>query len=225
MHVSVYALIRSFLLFLIFALPLGIFASEAQAVILTGALTGGSAFSAGGTFEKLTPPIGDVGDDNHQSNNLFGFDEDQNIVLASPLSVDIGPSSTLASGTEVASHYVFFDPVNSETAVGYVEFDSEVLAIMTSTENLDDSDFLANVSANYLSPNLRGLESVDNVNINSSNAKRIDIDFRASSPGDYIRVLTERSEVAAARALVPEPSTLALFGVGLAGLGAARRRR
>lgn len=193
---------------------------QLMATILGGSLTGGSALTNGGVFEELIPPIGSVGDDNHQSNNLFGFNEDQNILLTAPLSVNIGPSPTLSAGTEVASHYIFFDPGPTRRAIGHVIFDSEVLAIMTKTAQLDASDFLANVSATYLNPGLRGLESGDSVSIDGSNPAKINIDFTASTPGDYIRVLTTHSPTA----VVPEPSTYLLMACGFFGLFFIKRR-
>jgi hypothetical protein len=71
----------------------------AGATIIDGSVTGGTALTAGGTFVKLpvslTNPFGpanSVGNDNFQSPNLFGFDEDQNILLTAPLIVDVGTS-------------------------------------------------------------------------------------------------------------------------------------
>ena len=71
----------------------------AGATIISGTVTGGTAFTAGGVFVKLTVPLANpfgtpnsVGNDTFQSPNLFGFDEDQNILLAAPLVVDVGSS-------------------------------------------------------------------------------------------------------------------------------------
>jgi hypothetical protein len=118
-------------------------------------VTGGSAQAAGGVFVKLTPPLGNplgtpnsVGNNTFQSPNLYGFDEDQNIVLSAPLVVDVG-SSPLPAGSTIASHYVFFDPGPSQSIVGTVDFDSDVLAIITGRANLANSDFLANTGVNY----------------------------------------------------------------------------
>src|SRR5262245_40001463 len=118
----------------------------ASSTIVGGTVTGGTAQAAGGTFVKLTPPLANpfgppnsVGNDTFQSPNLFGFDEDQNIVLPAPLVVDVG-SSPIPAGTTVASHYVFFDPGPTQTMVGTVDFDADVLAIITSTTNLNNSD-------------------------------------------------------------------------------------
>ena len=60
---------------------------------------------------------------------------------------------------------------------------------MTSTATLAASDFLANTGVNYLNPGARGLEPGDSVTINGP--KQILFDTFASSPGDYVRVLTE----------------------------------
>jgi hypothetical protein len=193
----------------------------ATAEIIGGTVTGGTAFTAGGTFVKLSVPLSNpfgapnsVGNDTFQSPNLFGFDEDQNILLAAPLTVDVG-SSPIPAGTLVASHYIFFDPGPSQQVIGTVDFDADVLAIMTSTATLAASDFLANTGVNYLNPGLRGLEVGDSVTI--SGAKQILFDTFASSPGDYVRVLTAFSPTAAA---VPEPGSLLLLGSSLVALAA-----
>ena len=199
---------------------------SAMAEIVSGDVTGGTALTAGGTFVKLTTPLANpfgppdsVGNDNFQSPNLFGFDEDQNILLTSPLTVDVG-SSPIPAGTTVASHYVFFDPGPSLRVIGNVNFDSPVLGIITSTSTLADSDFLANTGVNYLNPGQRGLEAGDSVTI--SGTDQILFDTSASSPGDYVRVLTAFSPAAAA---VPEPRFTLLLALGLGGLAVALYRR
>src|SRR5262245_20457896 len=113
----------------------------ATATIIGGTVTGGTALSAGGTFVELTTdfsnafgPPNSVGNNNFQSPNLYGFDEDQHIVLAAPLSVGVG--ITIPAGSTVASHYIFFDPRATESIVGTVDFDSDVVAIITSTRLL-----------------------------------------------------------------------------------------
>ncbi len=195
-----------------------------SATIIGGNVTGGTAFGAGGTFVKLVPPLSNpfgppnsVGNDTFQSPNLFGFDEDQNIVLAVPLVVNVG-SSPLPIGTTVASHYIFFDPGPTQSIIGTVDFDADVLAIITSTADLANSDFLANTGVNYLNPGLRGLEPGDAVTISGS--RQILFSTTASTPGDYVRVLTVFSPLA-----VPEPSAFFLLSLGVAGMEAFRRRR
>jgi hypothetical protein len=203
-----------------------LFAVPAGATIIAGTVTGGSAATAGGVFVKLTPPLpnpfgpaNSVGNDTFQSPNLYGFDEDQNILLAALLNVDVG-TTPIPAGSTVASHYIFFDPGPGQSIIGTVDFDSDVLAIITSTGNLAASDFLANTGVNYLNPGLRGLEPGDSVTI--SGPRQILFDTTASTPGDYVRVLTTFSPGA-----VPEPGGASLMAIGLAGgfLMIRRRRR
>ena len=196
----------------------------ATATIIGGSVTGGTAQTAGGTFVKLTVPLSNpfgppnsVGNNTFQSPNLFGFDEDQNILLSAPLMVDVG-ASPIPAGSTVASHYIFFDPGPSQHMIGTVNFDSDVLAIITSTGTLAASDFLANTGVNYLDPTLRGLEAGDSVTI--SGPRQILFDTVASSPGDYVRVLTTFSPAA-----VPEPSSSALLASGLLALAALLGRK
>ena len=176
-------------------------------------------------FVNLTPPLtnpfgapNSVGSNNFQSPDLYGFDEDQNILLASALTVDVG-MSPIPAGTEVASHYVFFDSGPGRSIVGTVGFDSDVLGIILSTGTLAASDFLAHTGVNHLNPGQRGLEGGDSVTIRGP--RQILFDTAASNPGDYIRVLTEFSPGAAA----PEPVNAGLLGTGLAALAILRRRK
>ena len=208
----------------LFVLAATLFGGAAQATIIGGSVTGGTAFTAGGTFVKLTPPLSNpfgpansVGNDTFQSPNLYGFDEDQNILISAALAVDVGTAP--AAGTVVASHYVFFDPGPSQHIIGTVDFDSDVIAIITSTGNLAASDFLANTGITYLNPGARGLEAGDSVTI--SGARQILFDTFASSPGDYVRVLTQFSPAAA----TPEPGGLWLLGLGLTALTLRRTRK
>ena len=195
--------------------------SSVNATIINGGVTTGL-----GSFIKLSPgftestPNNTVGADNFNTLNLYGFDEVQNTtVTGSALSVDIlasasGASGSLAIGTVVASHYIFFDPASNTRQAGFVSFDSDILAIITSSANLAASDYLINNGVTYLNPGLRGLEAGDNVVIDPTDASRVTVDWLAGSPGDYIRVLTAFSPDAA----VPVPPVFFLFLAGLLGM-------
>ncbi|MDX2038369.1 MAG: hypothetical protein SFX72_17100 [Isosphaeraceae bacterium] len=188
-------------------------ACEANASIVGGAVTGGSAHSAGGTFKLLTVPLANpfgpansVGQNNFQSVDLYGFDEKQSVVLPVDQVVDVG-ASPIPGGTVVASHYVFFDPAGSNRLIGSVTFGTKILGILTSRSNLDATDGLVNPGVNYLDPNARGLESNDSVTILDDFT--IAWDTTAASPGDYVRVFT-----VAPVSAVPEPASIvsAIFG-------------
>lgn len=183
--------------------------TDAFATATSGSVTGGSAQAAGGTYMKVSPPIpgpsgvcaaNSVGDDCQQTPDLWAFDEDQNIVLAAPLTVDdsdgdgVSDGAILPIGTTVASHYVYFDPGPTQDIQGCVNFDSNVVATIFTTNRLASSDFLANTGVNYLNPGARGFEAGD-VAVFMGN--QVCVDFTASTPGDYFRVLTEFSPAAA----------------------------
>ena len=208
--------------YILHVIVLILFSCSAAATIIGGGVTG---YGGGGSFVELSVPFsapvtGDssVGNNTFQNNNLYAFNEDQNIVISSPLTVDVGPNSlneVLGTGTTVASHYVFFDPAGTVRIQGYVDFDARILGIITSTTRLAATDFLINNDVNYLNPGLRGLESGDIVWIDGTMDYRLRLDWTASTPGDYVRVLTERSVLAE----VPEPGTVVMFGLGLLILG------
>ncbi len=175
-------------------------AHPSNAIIVGGDVTGGKAKTEGGVFTELSLPFiapdgtsNTVGDDNFNTFDLYAFNEDQNVTLTETLSVNIG--SDISAGTTVASHYVFYDPAgttSTSTQKGFVEFDAPILGIITTKTLLDISDSLVNDNVTYKSPALRGLESFDVVSIDSGDPNRLLVDWAASTPGDYIRVLTGR---------------------------------
>jgi hypothetical protein len=96
-----------------------------------------------------------------------------------------------------------------------------VFAIITSTTDLASSDFLGDPTVNHLDPENRGLEAGDSVTI--SGAQQILFDTTASSPGDYVRVLTAVSPTSVTT--TPEPSSFVLLGSGLVAVATLIRRR
>ena len=185
------------------------FAAPASAAVVVGEVTGGNS---GGEFEEVEPGAGyTVGSNNQQSPNLFAFDEEQGAVLTADI-------AGITAGTLVDSHYVFFDPAGNSTVEGTITFDEEILAIITSSGDLFATDYLGNPVVNYISGGLRGLENGDTATFSGNT---VTVSFRASSPGDYIRVLT-RGEFTGA---VPEPTTWAMLILGFLGIGGAMRRR
>jgi len=63
----------------------------------------------------------------------------------------------------VASHLCSIDPGPTQNIIGTVNFDSNIVAIITSTGNLLASDFLANTGVNYLNPGRQGFGVGDSV--------------------------------------------------------------
>jgi hypothetical protein len=194
--------------------------------ITGGAVTGGSAFTAGGTFVNLTVPWGSVttpantvGNANFGTPDLYAFAEAQNFVLTSPLTTDVG-LTTIPKGTTVSSFFVTFEPgANTYQLIGDVTFNAPVLGIITSDASLIASNFLGDAGITYLDPVDVGLEPGDLATIDTSHSNQIDWNTVASNPGDAVRVILD------APAVVPEPSTLLISCLGLIGLAVLRKRR
>lgn len=165
--------------------------TPAQAVVLNGEIlrqTGQGVF----TILDTDTPFA-VGQDNFNTDHLYAFNEDQNITLDAPIRVDIGGvDGKIATGTEVASHYVFFDSLNG-IHFGYVEFDAPILGIAAYQDTMAATDFLANTNITYIGTELRGLEQGDMVWVDETDPNRLWVYWAGSSPGDYVRVFTERS--------------------------------
>ncbi|MEO0425250.1 MAG: hypothetical protein AAF184_23135, partial [Pseudomonadota bacterium] len=168
-------------------------------------------------------PLPDVVEQNPDDGILLVWDEVQNFTLTQDLRVDrvadpnadfiqpVGSDFLILAGTVVSSHYVQWDPGNgSEERVDTtMVFDSDIFAFVTSDQNLFDSDFLGVPGLDYNDFGLRGLENGDTTSF-GNDLSRVDISWRATSPGDWTRVITAFSPGAVP---VPAPAGLpALFG-------------
>lgn len=137
-----------------------------------------------------------VGFDNFDTDHLYAFDEDQNIVLSEPFRAVIGgDNGVIAQGTVAASHYVFFDSLDG-IHHGYIYFDAPVLRFTALQDTMAATDFLANTSVNYISTELRELEQGDHVWGDAHDPHRLWVYLAGSSPGDYIRVFNSQSAAA-----------------------------
>lgn len=159
---------------------------------------------------------------------VHGWNEKQNYTLERGLKVDIiaqgnymnaftSAEATLGAGRKINSHMLYFDPRESRRAEATFTFDTAIIGIivLSGTNNATDkffaSDFLipglvpaGNIPSSHF--NARGIEfGPEKIHWNSANV--LSVDLTASNPGDQIRVITEA---------VPEPSSVAAIGIGLA---------
>lgn len=169
---------------------------------------------------------------------LLAWDEVQNLTLMNPLRVDRvfdetapfisdagGGDFFIAAGTVVSSHYLQWDPgMGSSTSVqATLELDSQVFAFITADQNLFDSDAALGLPGlDYNDFGLRGLESAD---ITVFNGPNTDINWTASSPGDWARLITAFSPGGDDSTPISEPGSLGLLCVGVVGLGLVKVRR
>jgi PEP-CTERM motif len=185
-------------------------------------------------LDPLAPPLVSVGVQTSQNNGLdankvYGFDENKSFTLGSALTVTVAPGGStnaqnlgsLAAGTNVASHYIFFDPASLGNASGSITFNRKILGIIRTSVGLDNTDAMFGVAGvGYVQGNpLRGLEgtrAVPNSVFFAINGNTLTYDTVAGTPGDSFRVLTGG---------VPEPATWAFMILGFGLIGGAMRSR
>jgi len=202
--------------------------------ILSGSSVGAlSDFTAPFPFESTGNTIIPNG---YNDNTLWIWDEQQNVILSANLYVDwvadssvsyVTPLATgynINAGTVVSSHYVQWDPDGTGRVVATLHFDSDIFGYITTDQALFNSDAALGLPGvaynNFLN---RGLEPAEDSVIIGATAADVDINWLASNPGDWVRLITAYSPSAADP--IPEPATFLLLGSGLLGLVGFKKKR
>ena len=174
---------------------------------------GGSHVPVGttGAVVQISPPPSVVFNDFESSTEIRMFVERTNYVLPSPITVNISEpgrygksnasynatKATLSAGTGVDCHFVFFDPVGSQSSVvsGSVTMGSEILGIMCVKAELDATDssgMLGRTGTSYpTGQNSRDFEKGREDISLSEDRRTITIhEWHSTFPGENMRVLT-----------------------------------
>ena len=217
-----------------FSVFAGLLMASVMATSAHATITGFSAcVGANACTVTATPPNPVV--QNPNDGILLGWDEVQNFTLTTALRVDRvfdtnasfvtdvgGGDFEIAAGTIVSSHYFQWDPGNGSNARvdATIQTDSQIFAFITSDANLASSDpFLGLTGLNYNTFGKRGLEAGDTTNFVGND---VEISWRATTPGDWTRMITAFSPAAA----VPLPASgVAMLAIIPAAAWIARRRR
>ena len=189
--------------------------------ILALCMLGAFAFNANAAFisgpDIIAAPLS-VEDDTTVNTHQQGFNEQQNVTLTSDLAVDGG---TISAGTVVSSHMIFLNSKGTTDIFDANEiwkFDGDILGVMSDVggtlEAASNSLFAAPGTTYPGAFANRGLEGGGDGYTVVGNT--LTLSMHVTEPGDWIRVITV--------AAVPEPSTYLLFGLGIFGLIAVRKR-
>ena len=189
-----------------------------------------------GDVLQVSPIPSDLRLDAYESDNdIFVFDEKQNLILPSDVSVDITQAGiyndagdltpgTITAGTVVNSYLIHVDPVRTATSLftyeGSITFSNRILGVIVNAQSLNDSDSVLGIdtttywqSGSYWS--YRGLEWTpqDEVQISIS-LDGMTMHLEASNVLDNVRVVE----------LVPVPGAVLLGMLGLGVVGVKLRK-
>ena len=130
----------------------GILTASAMQAAITG--VGGPAASNGGLAEKIATPT-DMLDDCVNSRNgigqvvMQGFDEAQDVTLASDITVDGGV--VISAGTKVSSHMIFFNsgfPLSFTSHDGVAwTFGQNIIGVITLPDGVREANSSAQLGA------------------------------------------------------------------------------
>ncbi len=225
------------------ALPLALTASLAMAGPVSGNVTfvKPDTGTVGGTVQYLNTLPASVGNNNINVNDtIFAFGEQQSVAFGTAPTFNFGATPT-SMDKLVSSYLIYFDPRVSQRIKATLSFTDTILGgyfltgtvdttkkgVFTSGTGLrgsqDNFGLTSGVTYNIVSAT--GLESLDRSasHFALTGTNTLSLDWTASNPGDYIRVIT--AAPLAVVSSVPEPETYAMMLTGLGLMGAIARRR
>ncbi|HET6428385.1 MAG TPA: PEP-CTERM sorting domain-containing protein [Phycisphaerae bacterium] len=196
-----------------------------------------------GDVQVLSPPPPDARQNKlEDSQVMFVWEEQSDFILPVDVKVDIVDPGTynqgsdrveeiISAGTRVKVYFLHADRpgASGQTLIEYppsrILFSGIILGIISKPSYLDDSDFLGEPATMYGPTIARGLtlgtgDLKDRITL-EGNLQWLDLDHVcATSIRDEIRVITMYED-----GPIPEPVTMAVLGLGSAGVLARRRRR
>lgn len=168
--------------------------------------------STSGAVVEITPPPSVRPDQLESDTQIFAFEEQQSVTLASAVSVDITQPGTyddssdltpgtIPAGTTVSSHFLHADapgPCVDPTLEGTVVFDADIIGIIVTPSNLNSSDHLGAPGTEYPTWDRRAMEldTQDDFIIEQIDRRTVVIHVQIDAPNtcrefDQVRIITE----------------------------------
>ena len=187
----------------------GFWAFVGIALVALAATASATIIGTSGQMTKIAPPPSVLFDALESDTTMFAFDEQQNVTLAQPLSVDITTPGTyddsadltpgtIPAGTAVSSHFVNADHVGTGvprvTLDGTVTTDKDILGIAILAKALNDSDYLGAPGTLYPTGEFgRGfnLDNQDDFVIEQIDKRTVQIHSDVRIHSDQVRIITE----------------------------------
>jgi hypothetical protein len=207
--------------------------------VLSAAPSQAAVLSVSGGGQIISAPTSVVNSSKsggYANDLMSGFNEQQNLFLTQNLAVDsivngkvektkfsTAGTSFISAGKKINSHMIFLNQKDGQTGTIKAEsiwtFDGKILGVMSDLNGslLSASDSLLGAAGTTYGQAFsnRGMETGDTYSVLSPSELKVNMNI--TQPGDWIRVITEASDLSSTP--VPEPTTLVtLFAVGALGL-------
>lgn len=186
----------------------GFWAVAAIALTVLAGTASATIIATSGQMVKIAPPPSVLFGALQSDTTMFAFDEQQNVTLSQPLSLDItSPGTyddsadltpgTIPAGTAVSSHFVNADKVGTQVPRvaldGTITTDKDIIGIAILAKALNDSDYLGAPGTLYPTGEFgRGLnlDTQDDFVIEQIDKRTVQIHSDVRIHSDQVRIIT-----------------------------------